>query len=71
MAEIARDALYPALDLPPISRVVLGLAHLVLVWEMRRTTRKALQQLEPHLLRDIGLTSDQAAREAGKPAWIG
>ncbi len=34
-----------------------------------RQTRQRLAQLEPHLLRDIGLTVDQAHREAARPVW--
>lgn len=32
-------------------------------------SRRDLLQLEPHLLRDIGLTPEQAAREAMRPIW--
>jgi uncharacterized protein YjiS (DUF1127 family) len=34
-----------------------------------RQTRQHLAQLEPHLLRDIGLTQDQARGEASRPLW--
>lgn len=34
-----------------------------------RQTRQRLGALEPHLLRDIGLTADQAQREAIRPLW--
>ncbi|MBR0649305.1 DUF1127 domain-containing protein [Roseomonas terrae] len=35
----------------------------------RRAQRAALAALEPRLLRDIGVTPDDAAQEAGKPFW--
>jgi len=37
----------------------------------RRRQREALRQLadDPHLLRDLGLTRDQALEEADKPFW--
>ncbi len=34
-----------------------------------RQTRQHLARLEPHLLRDIGLTPDQARLEAIRPLW--
>jgi uncharacterized protein YjiS (DUF1127 family) len=35
----------------------------------RRRDRKALAQLDAHLLRDIGLTPDEAYVETVKPFW--
>jgi uncharacterized protein YjiS (DUF1127 family) len=34
-----------------------------------RHHRRALLKLEPHLLRDIGLTEAEARREAQRPFW--
>lgn len=31
--------------------------------------RRALSALDPHLLRDVGITPAQAAAEAQKPVW--
>ena len=38
---------------------------------VRRGHREALRELadDPHLLRDLGLTRDQALEEADKPFW--
>ncbi|MCG6857715.1 MAG: DUF1127 domain-containing protein [Salaquimonas sp.] len=36
--------------------------------ELRRS-RKALMQLSDRQLRDIGVTRDEAAREANRPFW--
>jgi uncharacterized protein YjiS (DUF1127 family) len=41
----------------------------VLVWATRSRQRQDLRDLDPHLLRDIGLTTGQAAREAHKCFW--
>ena len=35
----------------------------------RRRERHMLANLDPHLLRDIGLTPDQVRAEASKPFW--
>ena len=40
------------------------------LWWRRHQTRCVLRELDAHLLRDIGLTSRQAEREAAKPFWI-
>lgn len=34
-----------------------------------RRHRAALSRLDPHLLRDIGLTAQEAQEEAERPAW--
>jgi uncharacterized protein YjiS (DUF1127 family) len=35
----------------------------------RNSQRRALSELDDHLLKDIGITRLQALKEAGKPAW--
>jgi uncharacterized protein YjiS (DUF1127 family) len=35
----------------------------------RRRDRRILARLDQHLLRDIGLSSDEARTEAAKPFW--
>jgi uncharacterized protein YjiS (DUF1127 family) len=35
----------------------------------RRSQRRALARLDDHLLRDIGISAEQARRESGKPFW--
>jgi len=41
-------------------------------WLDRQHERKALREIadDPHLLKDIGLTREQALREAAKPFWL-
>jgi uncharacterized protein YjiS (DUF1127 family) len=41
-----------------------------LFW-LRRHTRKALLELTPEQLRDIGLSAEQARQEGLKPFWRG
>lgn len=36
----------------------------------RRRNRRALARLDQHLLRDIGLSSDEARTEVAKPFWL-
>ncbi|MEM7422838.1 MAG: hypothetical protein AAF334_03890 [Pseudomonadota bacterium] len=50
----------------PFARISLKtLATALTVWRERR----ALEVLDKDLLRDIGLTAEQARREAGRPIW--
>jgi uncharacterized protein YjiS (DUF1127 family) len=47
-------------------------ARLILVISQaltRRRDRRLLSRLDAHLLRDIGLTPQDAQREAEKPCW--
>ena len=55
--------------LPPVSRVFIALAQIVLTWELRRAGRHALRDLDAHLLDDIALTAVDARIEADKPFW--
>ncbi|MFM7445911.1 MAG: DUF1127 domain-containing protein [Tabrizicola sp.] len=64
----SRDVIM-ALDLPPISRVLVGLGLALARWGFRHRTRTALSRLDPHLLRDIGLSQDKRATECAKPFW--
>lgn len=41
----------------------------IAAWSKRARTRRQLRHLPPHLLRDIGLTSEQADQETEKPFW--
>jgi len=55
--------------LPPLSRLLVGIALMLAAWEDRRRTRAALARLDDHLLQDIGLGADRAAGECTKPFW--
>ena len=71
-ALMAAHATLPAtlpLSLPPLTRALVGLAQIVLIWETRRTGRHALKALDAYLLRDIGLDIATAQAEAVKPFW--
>ena len=46
-----------------------SLAQLVGLWLERIHTRRALAELDEHLLRDIGRTSIEARRESAQPFW--
>ena len=42
---------------------------LVSDWLARRRSRRTLAALDPHMLRDIGLTMQDAQAERAKPFW--
>lgn len=42
---------------------------LLTVWENRLRQRSALTHMDQHLLEDMGLTPEDAAKEAAKPFW--
>jgi uncharacterized protein YjiS (DUF1127 family) len=39
-------------------------------WHARNASRRALWLLDDHLVKDIGLSPADVAREAGKPFWL-
>jgi len=48
--------------------------QLILVWVSRSRQRRALAEITTmnnHLLNDIGVSAEDAAREAAKPFWRG
>lgn len=48
-----------------------GLLALIAVWQQRRRARRELAAMDERQLRDIGLSSSQAARESNKPFFWG
>ena len=56
--------------LPLLSKVLLWLAYQAAVWVERARSRKHLAELDTHLLRDIGLTREQANQESVKRFWM-
>lgn len=42
--------------------------RVISLFELRRQ-RRALRDMEPHMLRDIGLTHAEARAEAARPIW--
>lgn len=48
-----------------------ALLDLLLTWQERAAQRSHLSRLDDRMLRDVGLTRDQIAREASKPFWQG
>lgn len=55
--------------LPLVAEFALFVAVSTTKWTMRRRTRLALKQLEPHQLHDIGLTRQEALDEATRAFW--
>ncbi|WGW02654.1 DUF1127 domain-containing protein [Tropicibacter oceani] len=62
------DAAHP---LPPLTTFALRVAVVTAKWAQHRRTRKALGQLDDHLLKDVGLDRRSAQREARRMFWQG
>ena len=66
----AYGATYHTTHLPTFARDKLHVwATTVRVWFERSRQRRALAELDARMLRDIGVTSAQARREAATPFW--
>lgn len=46
------------------------LKSILTVWFQRWQQRRNLENLPPHLLKDIGITRTAAEEEAAKPFWV-
>ena len=55
--------------LPLVSRWAVQVAYLALVWSQRSRTRCQLRGLDSRMLRDIGVTADEAHSESLKWFW--
>jgi uncharacterized protein YjiS (DUF1127 family) len=60
---VPRSALHPA--------AFAGLGQVFGLWRRRARTRRQLDALSDHELRDLGLDHGDAMREAAKPFWRG
>jgi uncharacterized protein YjiS (DUF1127 family) len=56
-------------DTPYTAVLAVKFAVLVTKWATSSHTRRALAQLEPWQLRDVGLTPGQASTEAARVFW--
>lgn len=53
-------------QLPTVARLAVTIAVLAVKWDMNRRSRKTLSRLDPHQLRDIGISQSAAMTEANK-----
>ena len=71
---IARPALsylQTATPLPLTAELAVSVAVVLTKWSRRQRTRRALAQLDDHLLRDVGLDRRTAHIEARRMFWQG
>ncbi|WP_020592005.1 DUF1127 domain-containing protein [Kiloniella laminariae] len=45
------------------------IASVLLAWQERLNERAALREIDSHLLRDMGISAEEAQKEAAKPFW--
>ncbi|MFZ5963751.1 DUF1127 domain-containing protein [Thalassococcus sp. BH17M4-6] len=57
--------------LAPQAAVALYVAVVLTKWSTRYRTRRALAKLDPHLLKDVGITPAEARAEAARRFWRG
>ena len=55
--------------LPSVARLFLAAAVIATKWDRYYKTRRVLKDLEPHLLKDIGVTQYEAQSEGAKRFW--
>ncbi|MEM8790117.1 MAG: DUF1127 domain-containing protein [Pseudomonadota bacterium] len=60
----------PILRSSGIRQAISELLAVFRVWAQRARSRRHLSDLPPHLLRDIGVTREEAEHEASKPFWL-
>lgn len=53
----------------PLARAILGLAGILVLWQKRLRDRDILRGMTTSQLMDIGITREDALREAEKPFW--
>ena len=53
----------------PLAAGLQSVVRTVLQWNQRRRQRQALEDLDDHLLKDIGISRKAAAAEAGQLFW--
>jgi uncharacterized protein YjiS (DUF1127 family) len=56
-------------SLPSPIQALVRVAHVLAVWENRARERKALAEMPPNMLKDIGISRIDAHRETDKPFW--
>jgi uncharacterized protein YjiS (DUF1127 family) len=52
-----------------VRRFLAKILETLVIWQERADQRHALRDLNPHLLKDIGISRADAYREARKPFW--
>ena len=59
----------PNVDSGALRCRIARVARTLMVWDQRYQQRRALRELSPELLRDIGISESDARLEAAKPFW--
>lgn len=67
--ETKLDQLLNRGTLPMAVRAAVHMAHLYVTWADRRKGRRALAEMTPDRLNDLGISAYDAQLEAAKPFW--
>lgn len=68
-ADLHQSTSEQALPLAQTRGLWRSFAALVATWQSRAKQRRELQEMEPRILRDLGLSKAEAASESAKPLW--
>ena len=44
--------------------------EVIVIWQERAEQRHALRELDQRMLKDVGISASEAARESRKPFWL-
>ncbi|KZB68283.1 hypothetical protein AUP42_12605 [Thalassospira lucentensis] len=54
-----------------VAGIAVSVLERVRVWQESARNRRMLEQLDDHLLKDVGMTRSDLDRELSRPFWIG
>lgn len=63
------SALQSRVAIAPLSRLAVAVAYTLMIWDERYRSRRAILEMTPDQLEDVGLSKSEALREAATPFY--